>query len=170
MELLRQPEMERSPPHAVELNGWFIQLFLQLYRQFAASNAHSTSRHPTHQQQQCRSQQRPLQSLQRGALLCGLFTINTILYSLKAEGLTRQRLDKITDEIAAEDAILLSKGNARDTMPHRQRHCCITVLTNAAQMCADIRSRVIASASSPEDPRSVAHLLCSGLYWQAVAK
>ena len=96
-----------------------------------------------------------------------MYAINTILQSLNQDSLVRQELDDLADELATAEAAVRSSGDAVDTLPHKQGHYLVTVLTRAAAIHANPSSTPV-RINCKQDPRAKAFFMGSSNHWQAV--
>ena len=102
-------------------------------------------------------------------LLCGLDAVNIVLRSLNQDYLVRQELDQIADNLAVSEALLLTDGDAQETLPHPKGFYHISVLIKAAEIHAGL-SALPVTPSYTSNPRAVVFLLGSRDHWQAIIK
>ena len=61
-----------------------------------------------------------------GSLLCGLWTLNNWRRVQGMPPVGREVLDEIADTVASAEAVLLTDGNAQDTVPHAEGNYCVS--------------------------------------------
>ena len=145
------------PQLQTEFRQWFPELLRGLFGVSSAKRA-AQSRTPAR-----------TQSHQPGMLLCGLHAINIILQSIGQDCVVRQELDQIADELAVNEALVLTNGDAQETLPHPKGYYHVSVLTKAAEIHAGLSCLPVTS-SYKADPRAQAFLLGARNHWQAVVK
>ena len=150
------------PQLQTELRQWFPELLRGLFDAPTASSSKQKSRTAPR-----------TQSRQPGMLLCGLHATNIILPSIGRDCVVHQELDHIAEELAVTEALLLTNGDAHETLPHPKGYYHVSVMSKTMLVMQKIHAGLSCLPVTPSfkaDPRAQAFLLGSRSHWQAVVK
>ena len=147
------------PHQQHELSNWFQMLIKRIFG--------PTNHPPQPTQQSIPAQNTNPGNPTKGALLCGLDAINSIMINQGKMPIQRDIVDDIADNVATWEAIVDPQGDL--AAPDQEGNYHITVITIALKQFTDLFVNVWTPNGTSQSP-PVAYVLGNGFHWQAVVQ